>query len=267
MIRMVNERKYIEDMIANKSINVKRPGKDIVLLIKYIYEQNEGLTKQELLDETKKMLMDIINDEKAIKRWTVSIKEYIDNFFGNIKSFKGLSSIESVTITENELDKIRELKNKKLEYAAFALLAYLKIKNEIDKKGQSEFIPSNEDDVKLMRKISGLKISVKDFAKLMKELQDLGYTTNGIGAKVACKLNYVDYDSEDIIEIKDFIVEDIHLYYMAWREEKRYNHCKQCGRIFENRGTTKPTIYCIQCEKDVKKKQTLNRVKRYNEQH
>lgn len=260
MIRMVNERKYIEDMIVNKSISVKRPGKDIYLLIKYIYEQNPNLNKEELLNETKRYLMDIVNDEKAIKRWNVSIKEYIDIFFGNIKGFKGLSSVENVTITKNELDKIRELKNKKLEYTAFALLVYLKIKNEIDKKGENEFIPSNEEDVKIMRKISGLKVSVNVFAGLMKELQDIGYTVNGIGTRVNCKLNYVDYDSEDVIEIKDFIVDNIHLYYMAWREGKRYIYCKECKCIIIPNHSQ--TIYCKKCSGDIEReKATLRKQK------
>lgn len=247
---MVNERKYIEDMIANKSISVKRPGKDIYLLIKYIYEQNPKLNKEELLKETKRYLMDIVDDEKAIKRWNVSIKEYIDIFFGNIKNFKGLSSVESVTITENELNKIRELKNKKLEYTAFALLVYLKVRNEIDKKGENEFIPSNEEDVKIMRKISGLKVSVNVFAGLMKELQDVGYTVNGISAKVVCKLNYVDYNSETAIEIKAFAIEDIHLYYMAWREEKRCIHCKECGKLVLVKDKS-PGKYCSRCAKEL----------------
>ena len=263
MIRMVNERKYIEDMIVNKSISVKRPGKDIYLLIKYIYEQNPNLNKEELLNETKRYLMDIVNDEKAIKRWNVSIKEYIDIFFGNIKGFKGLSSVESVTITKNELDKIRELKNKKLEYTAFALLVYLKVKNEIDKKGKNDFIPSNEEDIKIMRKISGLKVSVNVFAGLMKELQDVGYTINGIGTRVNCKLNYVDYDSEDVIEIKDFIVDNIHLYYMAWREEKRYGHCKECGRIILYNNPQARNVYCAKCSQEINLEKTKNRMKKY----
>ena len=256
MIRMVNERKYIEDMIANKSINVKRPGKDIYLLIKYIYEQNPKLNKEELLNETKRYLMDIVNDEKAIKRWHVSIKEYIDIFFGNIKSFKGLSSIESVTITENELNKIKELNNKKLEYTAFALLVYLKIKNIIDQKGNNDFIPSNEEDIKLMRKISGLKVSVKVFAGLMKELQDIGYTINGIGARVSCKLNYVDYDSETAIIIKSFDIDDIHLYYEQQVNGGRLIYCSECGKLvlIKNDKDNK-TLYCSKCrkEKDVEK--------------
>ena len=249
MIRMVNERKYIEDMIANKSINEKRPGKDIYLLIKYIYEQNPNLNKEELLNETKRYLMDIVNDEKAIKRWNVSIKEYIDIFFGNIKGFKGLSSVESVTITENELNKIRELKNKKLEYTAFALLVYLKIKNEIDKKGENEFIPSNEEDVKIMRKISGLKVSVNVFAGLMKELQDIGYTVNGISAKVVCKLNYVDYNSETAIEIKAFAIEDIHLYYEQLEKGGRLVYCQECGKLVLSKSATKTEKYCSKCRK------------------
>lgn len=250
MIRMVNERKYIEDMIANKSISVKRPGKDIYLLIKYIYEQNPNLNKEELLNETKRYLMDIINDEKAIKRWNVSIKEYIDIFFGNIKGFKGLSSVESVTITKNELDKIRELKNKKLEYTAFALLVYLKVRNEIDKKGRNDFIPSNEEDIKIMRKISGLKVSVNVFAGLMKELQDIGYTINGIGTRVNCKLNYVDYDSEDAIEIKAFTIEDIHLYYEQIEKGGRLIYCQECGKLVLDNSKTQPKTLCSKCKKD-----------------
>lgn len=256
MIRMVNERKYIEDMIANKSINEKRPGKDIYLLIKYIYEQNPNLNKEELLNETKRYLIDIVNDEKAIKRWNVSIKEYIDIFFGNIKGFKGLSSVESVTITKNELNKIRELKNKKLEYTAFALLVYLKIKNEIDKKGENEFIPSNEEDVKIMRKISGLKVSVNVFAGLMKELQDIGYTVNGISAKVVCKLNYVDYNSETAIEIKAFAIEDIHLYYEQIEKGGRLIYCKECGKLVLVKDKS-PGKYCSKCAKKVMYQQQI----------
>lgn len=257
MKRIVNERQYVEDMINNKVINEKRPGKDINLLIKYIYKQNPKLNKEELLNETKRYLMDIVNDEKAIKRWHVSIKEYIDIFFGNIKSFKGLSSIESVLITENELNKIKELNNKKLEYTAFALLVYLKIKNAIDQKGNSDFIPSNEEDIKLIRKISGLKISVKVFAGLMKELQDIGYTINGIGARVSCKLNYVDYDSETAIIIKSFDIDDIHLYYEQQINGGRLIYCSECGKLVlvKNKQDTSKK-YCDKCAKKIKLQQT-----------
>ena len=45
MKRLANERKYVEDMIKSKTLNVNRPGKDINSLIKYLYEQNPKITQ------------------------------------------------------------------------------------------------------------------------------------------------------------------------------------------------------------------------------
>ena len=74
-------------------------------------------------------------------------------------------------------------------------------------------------------------------------------TTNGIGARVACKLNYVDYNSETAIIIKAFNIDDIHLYYAAWRDEKRYKHCTKCGCIIIlNSNAMK---YCNSCYKEI----------------
>lgn len=248
MKRIVNERQYVEDMINNKVINEKRPGKDINLLIKYIYEQNPTLTKGELIEETKRYLMIILDDPKAIKRWQVSIKEYVGNFFSNMKSFRGLSSIDSIAITENELNSVKSLNNKKLEYVAFALLVYLKIKNKINGREEGNIIPSGEEDVKLMKKISGLKISVNEFTKLMKLLQDVEYTVNGIGCKVSCMLNYVDYDSDVIIKITDFSLENIYLYYKQQVTGGRLIHCVECGSVVLL-SSKSPAKYCEVCAK------------------
>ena len=78
MKRLANERKYVEDMIKSKTLNVNRPGKDINSLIKYLYEQNPKITKQELIELVNKFLLEIVQDEKAVKRWQVSIREYVD---------------------------------------------------------------------------------------------------------------------------------------------------------------------------------------------
>ena len=250
MKRLANERKYVEDMIKNKTLNVGRPGKDLNSLIKYLYECNPLLTKQELIQLVNDTLFELIQNEKAIKRWQVSIKEYVDNFMSYADKFKGLSHIESIHITKNELENIKALKNKKLEYVAFALLVYLKVQNEITGRVENVYCPSGEEHVKMIKKITGLNITITKTALAMKQLQDLGYTENGMGGAVVCKLNYADYGGERVIEIRDFDEENLHLYYMAWREEKRIMHCSECGKVVVIEKVFSPAKYCEQCSRD-----------------
>ena len=256
MIRIVNERQYVEDMLLSKKMNVKRPNKDINSLIKYLYEQNPKITKQELIQKVNEFLLEVTQNELAVKRWKVSVKECVDNFMSYAPKFKGLSHVESVIITKHEIDMIMDLNDKKLEYVAFALLVYLKIKNAITGRLDNLYVPNDEPDIRMIKKISGLKMTVKDIALQINELQNRGYTMNGNGGAVTAKLGYVDYDSEDEIEILDFTVENIHLYYKAIITDGRLIYCKECGKlVLEKSVEGRPTSYCKKCrkQKDVEK--------------
>lgn len=260
MKRLANERKYVEDMIKNKTLNVGRPGKDLNSLIKYLYECNPLLTKQELIQLVNDTLLDLIQNEKAIKRWQVSIKEYVDNFMSYADKFKGLSHIESIHITKNELENIKALKNKKLEYVAFALLVYLKVQNEITGRVENVYCPSGEEHVKMIKKITGLNITITKTALAMKQLQDLGYTENGMGGAVVCKLNYADYAGERVIEIRDFDEKNLHLYYEYYLNKVKYKHCKECNKIFTIDTKTCAPQYCTNC----KQQKELEKFIKYN---
>ena len=251
MKRLANERKYVEDMIKSKTLNVNRPGKDINSLIKYLYEQNPKITKQELIELVNKFLLEIVQDEKAVKRWQVSIREYVDTFMSYANNFKGLSHVEKVCITRSELERIKELENERLEYVAFALLVYLKVQNEITGRHDNVHCPSGEEHVKMIKKITGLRTTVTKTALAMKELQNLGYTENGIGGAVSCKLNYVDNEDEVVIEVEDFDVESISIYYYWYIHGGRLIYCQECGKlvhIVKEKDTS--SKYCKQCQKN-----------------
>lgn len=262
MKRIANERAYVEHMLEKKEINEKRPGKDINSLIKYYYEMDRTITKEELQERVSQTLLEMINNEKAVKRWQVSIKGYINDFMSYADTFRGLSHVEYIEITENEVNKIKELKNHKLEYTAFSLLVYLKVRNGITGKTDNIYCPSGEEDVKLMKKISGLKVTLKEFTLLMKQLQDLGYTNNGIGGAVNCRLNYVDIDSKVIITVKDFDNNHLHLYYMYYNDNIKYRHCCICNGIITYK-QHENTKYCSHCReirnKEDDKKYNLKR--------
>lgn len=255
MKRIANERCYVENMIKSKKINARRPNKDMWLLMKYVYEQDRNVTEQELLDRVSKVLLDI-ESEKVVRVWQPTLKDFISIFMTKYaKKFKGLSHVESVTITKNELAQIESLKDKKLEYVAYAMLVYLKIKNAIRNK-QDVYIPTDKDDMNIIRKISGLRLSTKEIALKIYELKELGFTVNGLGDSVSSKLNYVDYDSEDVITITDFDVTHMSLYYKYYKDKTRYIHCKECGEIVKLESKRDySTKYCSDCrkKKDVEK--------------
>ena len=140
---------------------------------------------------------------------------------------------------------------------------YLKVQNEITGRVENVYCPSGEEHVKMIKKITGLNITITKTALAMKQLQDLGYTENGMGGAVVCKLNYADYAGERVIEIRDFNEENLHLYYTAWREGGRLMHCQDCGKVFIERDDIagRPSLYCKQC---IQQRQLLYD-KKYNE--
>ena len=248
MKRIVNERRYAEELLDSKQINVKRPNKDINTIIKYYYEENPKITKQELIGKVNEFLLEATQDELAVKRWQVTVKDLVSNFMGYAPKFKGLSCVEYVTITRHELDMIMDLDDYELEYIAFAMLVYLKIKNAISGRLDNIYVPNDEPDVRLIKKISGLRLTVKQTALKIKELQDRGYTLNGIGRTVCSKLAYVDYDSEDGLVIEDFTIGNINLYYRSIVEGGRLIYCQECGKLVLVQGNKGQ--YCKKCAKD-----------------
>ena len=245
MKRIANERKYVKDMIKNKTLNSSRPGKDLNSLIKYVYECNPQITKNDLINTVNEILFEIVKDEKAISRWQVSIKEYVENFLSSATKFKGLSHVESICLTEAELKKIQEINNKKLEKVAFALLVYLKINNSIRGNLDNVYCPSDTKDLKIIKSIVGMQITVANLALLMKQLQDLGYTSNGIGGAVNCKINYIENSSKIAIEIKDFNVNHLITYYDSYKKSIKLTHCEVCGAVVAI--ASNRTKYCKKC--------------------
>ena len=134
------------------------------------------------------------------------------------------------------------------------MLVYLKIKNAITGRLDNLYVPNDEPDIRMIKKISGLKMTVKEIALQINELQNRGYTMNGNGGAVTAKLGYVDYDSEDEIEILDFTVENIHLYYKSVIEDGKLIYCEECGQVVLVKGNRGQ--YCKECAKSKKLEST-----------
>ena len=77
------------------------------------------------------------------------------------------------------------------------------------------------------------------------------YGENGIGGAVSCKLNYVDNDDEVVIEVRDFDVESISVYYYWYTHGGRLIYCQECGKLVLSQSIEgRPTSYCKKCAKE-----------------
>lgn len=113
----------------------------------------------------------------------------------------------------------------------------------------------------MIKKITGLRTTVTKTALAMKELQNLGYTENGIGGAVSCKLNYVDNEDEVVIEVRDFDVESISIYYYWYTHGGKLIYCSECGKLVLEKTINASTKYCKKCAKE----RELIYYKKYNE--
>ena len=106
--------------------------------------------------------------------------------------------------------------------------------------------------------------TVTKTALAMKELQNLGYTENGIGGAVSCKLNYVDNEDEVVIEVEDFDVESISVYYYWYIHGGRLIYCQECGKLVLT--DVNRTQYCKKCAKEINIQKTYDNEKKRKSQ-
>ena len=99
-------------------------------------------------------------------------------------------------------------------------------------------------------------------ALAINELQNLGYTENGIGGAVSCKLNYVDNEDEVVIEIRDFDIESIGLYYTWYIYGGRLIYCSECGKLVLSQSKTYVEKYCSECARQINITKTIERRKK-----
>ena len=248
---ILNESEIINDIICYDKLNEKH-FTCINLLIKYYYINN--ITDK--LDIQERVIKDMERCDVEFKRarWEEIIKKTINKFFKDRKKFGSeveMVDIKNVNITKSELDKITMLKDKKFQKVAFILLVYAKITNIINKRSDGWI---NQSFTNIFKEA---KVSVRGNSKqiMLHELSKMGYlTVCKNNNKTSLKVDYIDDNSETMIELKDF--DGVIHEYLKYIGEK-WKKCVECNEWILQKGKTKPLKYCKDCAYKIK----LNQVK------
>jgi len=244
MKMILNERKYIEDVLKSSDVN-KNKSKDLALLIKYYYLQ--GKDKGEVRQSVEHYMIKHYPKYNPVL-WDSHITKLVDAGKRVKKRKNGdtiikeLVEIDEICITKAEINKIKALRKLTLKKLAFGLLVYSKIHNQLG-KNNTYWVNSELKDI-----LSDCKIAVdrKKQRLMIHELINLGYLTPSNKVNDSrTKVNFANEDGEIVMTISDF---DYFIYDYLKILGQRVKICKTitCDQRFIAKENG--SLYCNKCK-------------------
>lgn len=217
---------------------------DGILLARF-YKTN-GLSREDTQDKIRTILFKL-DDCFTDKFKEKSLKDIMSGF----DSFE-LMDNEPVYFYKEEMDVIKQLKNKTARKVLFAMLYIRKA------SGENEF----EAEAKDINRICVKRIYPNSLYLAFHELKELGYVkyTNFKGenkTEIIYPALNVQYTSEPVIVICD--KHNIMNYYWNYIGEGKFVFCKNCGKLVPAKGNN--SCYCDKCARIME----LEKYKRYND--
>ena len=249
---ITDEMKIAKKAIETGYIDDKKPSSTIKILIKYY--RDEGMDKEQIRNQIENFMVKNYKDYNS-SNWQDSLDRLVKIYFKD--SFK-LVIIKDIKITKNELDRISNLDNLKLEKLAFTLLVYAKILNQINDSNNNWVNGSNN----VITKDADIKETGKSQKLLFKQLKDLEYIKYArMVNKTSMQVMYIDEkiddESEIVIELTDF--RDFILRYLEWKGEN-IKFC-ECGRPFKV--VNNKIKYCKECSRQIRDEKRVDYNKNY----
>lgn len=231
-----NDKTDIERKIFANYVNQENPEETIRDLARYNHHVM-GMKKEDNYDA-------ILN---YMTRNCVDFYEekYFKIIYRNIASAKKYKfrNIESVIITQSEIDRIASLNDIRKEKIAFVLLATAKYYNSVSADNNNRMYISMSDLFKLAR----VAIPSKERAKYLYFAYEEGilieHTFVGTNLKI---VGFVDDNSEATMTLGEDDYKELAYTYLNYKNGG-YKHCKGCGRLFKMHKGAPGRLYCKEC--------------------
>ena len=236
----------IENKINSNYVNTENPEDTIRELARYNYHVL-GMEKEDNYDA---ILAYMVKNSSDFYE-----EQYFKIIYRNIVSAKKYKfrCVEQVKITRSEIDKITGLNDIRKEKIAFVLLAMAKYYNNVSSDNGNRLYVSMSDLFKLSR----VAIPCKERADYLHFAYQEGvlieHTFVGTNLKV---VGFVDNDSETVMELNEDDYKELAYTYLNYKNGG-YKHCKNCGRLFKMHKNSPGRLYCKECGQ----KEEANRLK------
>ena len=252
---ILNEKRVADEIIVNNNM-IESPYNCINILIKYYYLKDNSVTKLDLLYKILNNLDRCMGDNYKKSYWEDAVTKKIDSFFKSIRKYGDenvkLSEIDKINITKEEVCRIKEVEDKKIQRVMFIMLVYSKVTNKLNSNDSYWF---NQSITNIMKES---RIANKDEkTSILYYLNSNGYITDNARIdRIGFRVNYAYEESENEIVITDFD-ECIH-YWLMYLGEK-WKRCSECGKWVKL--TNNRVKYCKACAKKINIEKTKNNKK------
>lgn len=246
-----NEVRYAEKCLKYNRIEKSKPYKSVRGVILYLHFVHE-MSQEDILENVWGYIQNCNMEHKVDYKY---LKEtYINEV---IKTTKELKEIESVGITQNELDIIM---NNKYPHSyrkvLFVMLVAFKSKYAINNIKNSKI---DMDEATIFKDAHSPMAKSKRY-DMWRAFENDGLVTLGEYKKGnETILHYIDY-SEDNIVIKVTDFDDYYMFFEQYCKGGKLKHCETCGKLLLIKSGTS-TKYCSKC----KREKELERYKTYND--
>lgn len=237
---ILNEVEEAKKRIQENELGDK-PTETIGLMARY-YRQIEKLSERETIDRIEQFMQKNCEMYNPVK-WKATILKHVKG----AKKYN-MVQVNSVGITQQELDIISAVSERRLRKLLFALICLAKFFN---KRGNNtnDWVSTEYKDIFRMAHIF---VTQSVQTKMLSELYNLGMIS--FGNKITnlnIHLNVIDHENEPVWIIDDF--RDLGNEYVFRTETSDLFRCESCGLVIKkNRNVHK---YCPQCADKIQRYQ------------
>lgn len=235
---VLNEVKQAELIIEKGEVGNK-PTSTLFLLGKY-YRVKENLDKEHTFNKLNEFM------ENNYKNYNSALWEDIIEDISKKANKYPLREIDSIGITQQELDKISEINNLKYQKLLFTMLCYAKLYNLISENNNGWI----NADIKEIFRVA--RVSVKHRNDKFLYLNDLERTGlisfSSKNDNLNIRVNFVDMSGKSVLDVDDF--RELGYEYLNYIENGKFIRCSECDRLTKK--TNNKCLYCIKCAKEKK---------------
>ena len=238
---ILNEEKYAEGLYCGNNNDVK----SVVAKIGYITRYNLYVLNYN--DED--------NYQCTVDWMSKNHNNFDESYYSNLisdaikKAYKNpFYYIDSINITQSELDMISSLDNLRAEKVLFVLLCMAKQQRVAYKftNGLVKYsLPS-------LCKEARISVPADDREYILYNIVQMGLLGYPKKNNTQCLIvNCINDDDEVVLSLDEVDCQELAYIYLNWKNDgKGYTKCQRCNRMIRQ-SKTKPRKYCEECAKEV----------------
>ena len=238
---ILNEAKQAEHIIEKGEVGNK-PTSTLFLLGKY-FRQKENLNKEQTFNKLNEFM------QQNYKNYNSALWEDIIEDISKKANKYSLRELDSISITQFELDKILETDNLRYQKLLFTMLCYAKLYNCISENNNGWI----NTDIKDIYRVARVTVKHRNDKFLyLNDLEQMGLISfSNKNDNLNIRVNFVDIDGESVLDVNDF--RELGYEYLNYIGNGNFIRCSECNRL--TRKTGKNTHYCNEC-KNIKRLET-----------